>query len=640
MDMSEFPKWLKEMSSLVGTFNQFFIYGNVRDYYIYYETKNGESKVRHEDLDNIIIKMLQEKERYTLVIKLFPHNGATRILYKKDAEKVERFLTERGYQLSSSKGSKEANVVKFSKFEKISSPQTYSQVMSDQSDFIKNLLEFSNPEFGNIALIYDFSSRHKSIYTEDLDNLFYLNTFELGNSLQKVFYKDTKEKFYNLLIWTYDKDGEFPLWYFNNNHFSKSLLIPYPDLKAKGEFLREMLTTLFSEKIQQMNEKELDTLIDAFSSVSTNLYLKDLENIMRLAEKRNLNVEEIEELIKFYKLGIEDSPWKRLNKEKVLNAESTLSQDVLGQNTAVKKSSEVIKRAFFNLSGVQFSRNSMRPKGVLFFAGPTGVGKTELAKSIAKLIFGTPDSYIRFDMSEFSKEHSDQRLLGAPPGYVGYEEGGELINKIKENPFTVILFDEIEKAHQKILDIFLQILDEGRITSSRGETVYFSESIIVFTSNLGVYREVNGKKEMIITPDKDYDAIKEIIKNEIKQHFIGIGRPEILNRIGENIVVLDFIRPENGKKIVQKMLKNVSEKLRRDFKIDFAISEKALERLYNYCLADLSMGGRGIGNKLEEVLINPLSEELFRHSGAKRIVLRDIAQDGDFYKLSLEADDA
>ncbi|HOH54119.1 MAG TPA: hypothetical protein PLN23_07955, partial [Fervidobacterium sp.] len=155
-----------------------------------------------------------------------------------------------------------------------------------------------------------------------------------------------------------------------------------------------------------------------------------------------------------------------------------------------------------------------------------------------------------------------------------------------------------------------------------------------------VYREVNGKKEMIITPDKDYDAIKEIIKNEIKQHFIGIGRPEILNRIGENIVVLDFIRPENGKKIVQKMLRNVSEKLKRDFKIDFAISEKALERLYNYCLADLSMGGRGIGNKLEEVLINPLSEELFRHSGAKRIVLRDIAQDGDFYKLSLEADDA
>jgi len=183
-------------------------------------------------------------------------------------------------------------------------------------------------------------------------------------------------------------------------------------------------------------------------------------------------------------------------------------------------------------------------------------------------------------------------------------------------------------------------LDEGRITSSRGETVYFSESIIIFTSNLGVYREVNGKKEMIITPDQDYESIKKVIKNEIKQHFIGIGRPEILNRIGENIVVLDFIRPDNGKKIVEKMLKNVLEKLRRDFKIDFIISENAREKLYDYCLSDLSMGGRGIGNKLEEVLINPLSEELFRHSDAKKITLKDIVQDGDFYNLSLEADDA
>ncbi|HPC24327.1 MAG TPA: AAA family ATPase [Fervidobacterium sp.] len=638
--MSEFPKWLKEMSSLVGSFNQFFVYGNVRDYYIYHESKNGDLKVRHEDLDNIIVKMLQEKGRYTVALKLFPHNTTARILYKKDAEKVDRLLTEKGYQLLSSKGSKETNVVKFSKVERITSPQSYSQVISDQVDFIKNLIEFNNPEFGNIALIYDFSSRHKSIYTEDLDNLFYLNIFEIGNGLQKVFYKETKEKFYNLLIWTYDKDGEFPIWYFNNNHFSKSLLIPYPDLKTKGEFLREMLTTLFSEKIQGMNQSEVDNLIDVFSSISTNLYLKDLENIMTLAEKRKLNLEEIEELIKFYKLGIEDSPWKRLNKEKIATAEQKLSKDVLGQDAAVKKSSEVIKRAFFNLSGVQFARNSMRPKGVLFFAGPTGVGKTELAKSIAKLIFGTPDSYIRFDMSEFSKEQSDQRLLGAPPGYVGYEEGGELINKIKENPFTVVLFDEIEKAHQKILDIFLQILDEGRITSSRGETVYFSESIIIFTSNLGVYREVNGKKEMIITPDQDYESIKKVIKNEIKQHFIGIGRPEILNRIGENIVVLDFIRPDNGKKIVEKMLKNVLEKLRRDFKIDFIISENAREKLYDYCLSDLSMGGRGIGNKLEEVLINPLSEELFRHSDAKKITLKDIVQDGDFYNLSLEADDA
>ena len=128
-----------------------------------------------------------------------------------------------------------------------------------------------------------------------------------------------------------------------------------------------------------------------------------------------------------------------------------------------------------------------RPRGVAFLAGPTGVGKTELAKSVTQLLFGDESAYIRFDMSEFSAEHSDQRLIGAPPGYVGYDAGGELTNAVREKPFSVVLFDEIEKAHPRILDKFLQILDDGVLTSGRGDRVYFSESIIIFTSNLGIY---------------------------------------------------------------------------------------------------------------------------------------------------------
>jgi hypothetical protein len=249
------------------------------------------------------------------------------------------------------------------------------------------------------------------------------------------------------------------------------------------------------------------------------------------------------------------------------------------------------------------------------------------------------NNYIRFDMSEFSQEHSNQRLVGAPPGYVGYEMGGELTNAIKENPFTVILFDEIEKAHPKIMDIFLQILDDGRITSSRGDTVYLSESIIIFTSNLGIY-EITSSNERIenVNNSMEYEDIHNKILSSIQNHFkFKLQRPEILNRIGENIVVFDFIREENARKIFTKMLNSIIINLQENHKIYLEFkngSEKVLEM---NCIVDLTMGGRGIGNHIESIFINPLSRKLFE-LGAKEndtIVIEEIYKDD--YKWALKA---
>ena len=224
--------------------------------------------------------------------------------------------------------------------------------------------------------------------------------------------------------------------------------------------------------------------------------------IKKLDEIEKILMREKEQRKERDKAGESDNPWAKIDKEKLINAEEHLRKRVIGQERAVKTTADILKRSFFNLSGSQYSKYSKRPKGVLFFAGPTGVGKTELAKSLTELIFGSESSYIRFDMSEFSKEHSDQRLIGAPPGYTGHATGGELTNAVKKNPFSVILFDEIEKAHPKILDIFLQILDDGRLTSAKGETVYFSKSIIIFTSNLGFYSvSPSGEKIQNISPD-------------------------------------------------------------------------------------------------------------------------------------------
>jgi ATP-dependent Clp protease ATP-binding subunit ClpA len=270
---------------------------------------------------------------------------------------------------------------------------------------------------------------------------------------------------------------------------------------------------------------------------------------------------------------------------------------------------DIVKRA---ITGVGAGRRGGRPRGVAFLAGPTGVGKTELAKAITELLFGDDSAYIRFDMSEFSAEHADQRLIGAPPGYIGYDAGGELTNAIREKPFSVVLFDEIEKAHPRILDKFLQVLDDGVLTSGRGDRVYFSEAFIVFTSNLGIYKLSDaGRPVANVTPDDPLPEVQRKVSGEIERYFNHVlNRPEILNRLGKNIIVFDWIRQPVATRILDQMiadtLKGVAE---QDIAVD--ISDAARAALAETCLADLSNGGRGIRNQIEAHLVNPLARALF-----------------------------
>ena len=271
---------------------------------------------------------------------------------------------------------------------------------------------------------------------------------------------------------------------------------------------------------------------------------------------------------------------------------------------------DIVKRA---VTGVGAPRRGNRPRGVAFLAGPTGVGKTELAKTLTSLLFGDDSAYIRFDMSEFSAEHSDQRLIGAPPGYIGYDVGGELTNAIREKPFSVVLFDEIEKAHPRILDKFLQILDDGVLTSGRGDRVYFSEAFIIFTSNLGIYRlDPDGTRVANVTSGDPFPEVQAKVRAEIERHFkVVLNRPEILNRIGENVLVFDFIRADIANQIFDGMIESILAGVAEAQGITVTMDASSRERIRELCLADLSNGGRGIRNKVEMHLVNPLARALF-----------------------------
>lgn len=414
------------------------------------------------------------------------------------------------------------------------------------------------------------------------------------------------QPFFNSIFWIVEKETDLPDWFTVNNPRIRAIPVAKPDSQIRRVLAPNLLMSLAGFSLLVENEKA--SLLNDFIDETEGLLLLDLVAIVQLARIEEVEITRISDAVRRYKVGITEDPWQKIDKQKIRNAPQVIQRRVKGQQHAVTHLLDIIKRA---MTGVGSNKGG-RPRGVLFLAGPTGVGKTELAKTVTQLLFGDESAYIRFDMSEFSAEHADQRLIGAPPGYVGYDSGGELTNAIREKPFSVVLFDEIEKAHPHLMDKFLQIIDDGVLTSGRGDRVYFSEALIIFTSNLGIYRvDNNGERVANVLPDEPFENVSRKVKSEIERHFkLVLNRPELLNRIGENIIVFDFIREDVAEQIFEQMVANILSSLDKQL-ITLSISETAKSTLKFYCLSDLSNGGRGIRNQLEVYLINPLSRAIF-----------------------------
>jgi|GEM_PF-2553948 len=287
-----------------------------------------------------------------------------------------------------------------------------------------------------------------------------------------------------------DKANDLPTWFEseNTNSAVKKIFIPVPNNKFRETFYRAEMT----EVMEPIPEEDEDSKVKTFSAFTENYSLRRLLQLKEFVvnesddEKNSYlkNVNNIAKTTMKFEIGEDYDPWKDKSLRDIIRKlPKNLKENIKGQGEAVDTISKALKTAS---AGVNSSDDNRKPRAVFFFAGPTGTGKTEMAKQVAEKIFKSKDSIIRFDMSEFRQEHTDSRLFGAPPGYVGYESGGELTRAIKQRPFTIVLFDEIEKANAKIWDKFLQILGDGRLTDGKGESVSFTHSIIIFTSNLGM----------------------------------------------------------------------------------------------------------------------------------------------------------
>ncbi len=370
----------------------------------------------------------------------------------------------------------------------------------------------------------------------------------------------------------------------------------------------------FAESAASMMPERLKSkeAVEKLAAVSENMLLTELNTVVDLCCKKNAALADIEHIARGVRIGVADSPWAGENLRAALRkAEDLIRKRVKGQNHVVAPTIQALKRAALNLSGAH-SKSSQAPRLVLWLSGPTGTGKTELAKTIAELIFGNENAILRFDCAEFADAHSDARLIGSPPGYVGHESGGELTGAVWEKPFSVILLDEIEKAHPRILDKFLAILDDGRLSDGQGRTVNFSETVVIFSSNLGMN---NGSGNGPYTLSTPFDRLENGVRNAVETHFVNVlGRPELLGRIGkENIFVFDFIRKNMAEGILAKMIRQILERTEENTGVRVSFSKKAWSDLQELCLHDdiLQFGGRGIAKKLEAAFTTPLADALF-----------------------------
>ncbi len=489
-----------------------------------------------------------------------------------------------------------------------------------------------------------------------------------------------------------DKMNDLPTWFeaADNNPSLKKFYIANPNSDFRKTYYELELNKSVLKEIDDPNSY-LNAL-NKFCAYTEKYSLRKLEQLKQFivlsTEEEDHDLTKIDKTVFKFEFGANTDPWRKADMFSMLDElEDKLNDEIKGQEHV---SSQICASLRAAITGVNSSKkNDRRPKAVFFLAGPTGTGKTEMCRQLSTQLFGKEDSMIRFDMSEFRESHNEARLFGAPPGYIGYEAGGELTKAIKENPFCVLLFDEIEKASSSIWDKFLQILGDGRVTDGKGETVYFSQCVIVFTSNLGITASVKdldpiqvkaelesnrikeaelvakyssaseSEKESILEELKaieesnaDYSGIvadvaqdsyfkflaakngtdpwdefcaftRELVTSRIKKYFDGIGRREVLGRIGEkNIIVYNFIDPKiSAPAIAKKTMKKFAQYLLEDNSIPLKldISDKEVWELIKKEVTKLSvinLGGRGITMTVEKLMSEPVADYIFTEAKA------------------------
>ena len=399
---------------------------------------------------------------------------------------------------------------------------------------------------------------------------------------------------------------------------SSKVRLKVSNLSPEGKELEKELRSIIKEKENAIRNQEFEKA-SQLRDDEADMKDKIREMAQKYREEHEANkptvtAENVAEVIGTM-TGIPVTKLTEGESERLLKLEQTLHERVIGQNDAVVAISKAIRRARVGL------KSPNRPIGSFIFCGPTGVGKTELAKALAEAVFGSEDNMIRVDMSEFMEKHSTAKLIGSPPGYVGYDDGGHLTELVRKKPYSVILFDEIEKAHPDVFNIMLQILDDGRLTDAKGRHVNFKNTIIIMTSNVGASMITTTSKLGFSTSDDEskdkYEKLKETVSEEMKKAF----RPEFLNRIDETIVFA-HLKQEEIRQIVDLMLKDLVKRL-KERELSLEVTDEVKDHLAKNGYSE-AYGARPLRRLIQRKIEDMLAEEILsgKYSAGDTIVIK------------------
>ena len=713
-------KWINDLKMYSSIVSSFILEGNIHDLH----PVEVDNKYLYLPVEQVIAKLLEDK--YCVVY--FDHT-------KKPASPVDSFDDDKtNSEDDEDDPAEKPKEFSFNSFE-FADPSNKTNVKIFKRYYLKSYVENVNQQTKNnlqSGLTLDMFRVHDAV--KDFDQLKRMDEFKDAKpflfvlkdvsrymtrpgqpsdgenpSLIVLFKTIELVDVSSRIVLLVDKNNDLPSWFEaeNSNPSTKKLFLPFPDTEFRKKYygfeMKEVLTA-------PSDSNKVDDLVDKYAAFTEKYTVRKLEQLKEYIQnsdnendKKLINIEKT--VVKF-DLGQTTDPWKDAGLVKKVNSlDGQVKKHIFGQNHVVERIQTTLSSAVAGVTTTK--KNDRRPKAVFFLAGPTGVGKTEITKLITETIFKNPDRMIRFDMSEFKDEHTDARLFGAPPGYIGYEAGGELTKAIKQNPFSLVLFDEIEKASDRIWDKFLQILGDGRLTDGKGETVYFSQSIIVFTSNLGVTRReklemdqvnralaifksqekeivskietakaednkgevekqmnelINLEKQKVDTlgikynyindklfstyyslvPNKSYtkgenyfnDFCDETIKSNVKNYFEGIGRREVLGRIGEdNIIIFHFISEAYAKMIADNAISKFVDYLKdeHDQHIVLTVTDAAKNYIINQASTPdvLELGGRGIVSTTENLLKGPMGKYIISHVGEENIQANMVYENGE-----------
>jgi ATP-dependent Clp protease ATP-binding subunit ClpB len=598
------PSWLRDIDATLPVVSQYVLHGNIRDLHL---MPNG-APVPLADTDQALGWVLaQSGFRFLLKhdpvagLRLVPALGAT-------PEALEDARTAATTVLDGS-------------------PAQLGRAVSAEA-MIDVLQRVQRHRTIRGAVMFDYVSQLRSdeqAYPDDVRRLMLAALAELHADIGHVLDGPRRSVIHNSTFWVVDQARDLPTWMVGGSDGIRQVSVPLPEVDDRTGVARLLVPSLPAAPTDQAS---LTDVVARFADAAEGMSVRAMVQTAQLAGDSETPASRVEDAVRARRVGVTDNHWAKPElRTRILSAEEHLSRSVLGQPRAVKHVADILVRTTLGLTAAHRPAAGGGPRGVLFFAGPTGVGKTELAKQLTGLLFGDERAYVRFDMSEFSAEHTEARLIGSPPGFVGHGSGGELTNAVRQRPFSVVLFDEIEKAHPRILDKFLQILSDGRLTDGSGATVPFGETVIVFTSNLGV---AEAERRLATGgPDVQYEQLlMQVIRDEFENP-AKFNRPELLGRIGDNLVVFDRLDEDVARDLASRFVDNVVARVHGSTGIRLTIADEVRDRMVHACTRDLSKGGRGIGLNVESLVVNPLARTLADRTDTDHATLVDFrVEDG------------